>query len=357
MQLVECARVGVIRATLALVVAVAGAALAVAATDGGSDGAALVTATGGFATVPESTTLPPPSEDGAGATSRTGLQARTGGRSRLPRFHRRADAVSPSRERRKPANAGSRRWESSTPRSTPACIRVTGSSSRGSTDPRPRRRAICSLHAGSPARRPCVESFHDVARALSGSATGKPDFVDSTKRRYTPPCGASKQSIFRPLRAILRGAGAFNGRSPRTATGVHVSILACDLSLDQVTDRPYADTRTRLAYRRDVLWSASRPWNGWRGPALLRPSRPGAVPGHPPLLPDHCTGQGGLDRTEGVGAVRRSSTRRSRRALSTAVSHAAVQPLARARRASGHRSPAATLPSHQHLERRSRSPE
>lgn len=55
----------VVRAALTLVVAVVGAALAVAATDGRSDRAALVTATGGFATVPASTTLPPPSEDGA----------------------------------------------------------------------------------------------------------------------------------------------------------------------------------------------------------------------------------------------------------------------------------------------------
>ena len=59
----------VIRSAVALVVAVAGAALAVAATDGRSDGAALVTATGGFATVPPSTTLPPPSDDGTAAVA------------------------------------------------------------------------------------------------------------------------------------------------------------------------------------------------------------------------------------------------------------------------------------------------
>ena len=55
----------VIRATLALVVALAGAALAVAATNTGNDTARLVTATGGFATLPASTTLPPPSEGSA----------------------------------------------------------------------------------------------------------------------------------------------------------------------------------------------------------------------------------------------------------------------------------------------------
>jgi hypothetical protein len=52
----------ILRAALALGVAVAGAALAVAASDGGNDVAELVTATGGFATLPESTTLPAPSE-------------------------------------------------------------------------------------------------------------------------------------------------------------------------------------------------------------------------------------------------------------------------------------------------------
>lgn len=52
----------ILRAGLALGVALAGAALAVAATDGGNDAAELVTATGGFATLPESTTLPAPDE-------------------------------------------------------------------------------------------------------------------------------------------------------------------------------------------------------------------------------------------------------------------------------------------------------
>ena len=55
-----------LRAAVALGVALAGAALAVAATDGGNDGAELVTATGGFATLPASTTLPAPSEDKRG---------------------------------------------------------------------------------------------------------------------------------------------------------------------------------------------------------------------------------------------------------------------------------------------------
>ncbi len=56
----------VIRATLTLVVALTGAALAVAATNSSNNTAELVTATGGFATLPASTTLPPPSE-GSGA--------------------------------------------------------------------------------------------------------------------------------------------------------------------------------------------------------------------------------------------------------------------------------------------------
>ena len=52
----------ILRTALALGVALAGAALAVAATDGGNDVRELVTATGGFATIPQSTTLPAPDE-------------------------------------------------------------------------------------------------------------------------------------------------------------------------------------------------------------------------------------------------------------------------------------------------------
>ncbi len=59
----DAGRGWVLRALVALVVAFAGAALAVAATDNRGDAAELVTATGGFATIPESTTLPAPTED------------------------------------------------------------------------------------------------------------------------------------------------------------------------------------------------------------------------------------------------------------------------------------------------------
>ena len=53
----------VLRAVLALVIALAGAAAAVAATGGGRDSVEVVTATGGFATVPTSSTLPSPDTD------------------------------------------------------------------------------------------------------------------------------------------------------------------------------------------------------------------------------------------------------------------------------------------------------
>lgn len=59
----------VIRTMLALVVALAGTALAVAATNSGNDTPELVTATGGFATLPASTTLPPPSRGNASGIS------------------------------------------------------------------------------------------------------------------------------------------------------------------------------------------------------------------------------------------------------------------------------------------------
>jgi hypothetical protein len=55
-----------LRASLALVVALAGAAAAVAATEGGRDSAEVVTATGGFVTPATTSTLPPPAEGPAG---------------------------------------------------------------------------------------------------------------------------------------------------------------------------------------------------------------------------------------------------------------------------------------------------
>lgn len=55
----------VVRTVLALVVAIAGAAAAIAATGGEDERARVVTATGGFATVPSSSTLPAP-ETGPG---------------------------------------------------------------------------------------------------------------------------------------------------------------------------------------------------------------------------------------------------------------------------------------------------
>ena len=53
-----------LRATAALLVALGGAAVAVAATSGGRESADVLTATGGFATLPTTSTLPSPAEDG-----------------------------------------------------------------------------------------------------------------------------------------------------------------------------------------------------------------------------------------------------------------------------------------------------
>jgi hypothetical protein len=60
----DTGRAWVLRAIVTLVVTLVGAAAAVAATDRSSGSDELVTATGGFATVPSSTTLPSPSESG-----------------------------------------------------------------------------------------------------------------------------------------------------------------------------------------------------------------------------------------------------------------------------------------------------
>jgi hypothetical protein len=55
-----------LRTATALAVTVAGAAVAVAATNGGRDSAEVVTATGGFATLPTTSTLPAPEAGPAG---------------------------------------------------------------------------------------------------------------------------------------------------------------------------------------------------------------------------------------------------------------------------------------------------
>ena len=57
------------RSALALLVALAGAAVAVAASDPDPDRAAISTATGDFATVPTSSTLPSPSDEPPGNTA------------------------------------------------------------------------------------------------------------------------------------------------------------------------------------------------------------------------------------------------------------------------------------------------
>lgn len=60
----DIGRAWVLRALVALIVALVGTAVAVAATDRSSGSDEVVTATGGFATVPSSSTLPSPSESG-----------------------------------------------------------------------------------------------------------------------------------------------------------------------------------------------------------------------------------------------------------------------------------------------------
>ena len=76
---------------------------------------------------------------------------------------------------------------------------------------------------------------------------------------------------------------------------------------------PYVDQPTRLEYRREVLCGV-RGHDGAAGArsAVLRESGPDAVPGHPPLLPDHRAGSGGLGGEAGSrcgGRVRRGADR------------------------------------------------
>ena len=101
-------------------------------------------------------------------------------------------------------------------------------------------------------------------------------------------------------------------------------------------DAPRVPPRRALRVRADD--GASR-----RGSALLRAPGPHAVPGHPPLLPDHRAGAG---RLGGAGGRRRSGrvhrgADRGRR-CSTAASPAARRRRARARRASARRCRGAT---------------
>lgn len=92
-----------IRAGVALVVALAGAALAVAATGGESGGGEVVTATGGFATLPTTSTLPAPAETGPGGTIEwpSGEEGWTIALASVPQTAGRRVAVARAREARR----------------------------------------------------------------------------------------------------------------------------------------------------------------------------------------------------------------------------------------------------------------
>jgi hypothetical protein len=92
----------VLRSALALVVALGGAAAAVAATGGAGNGVEIVTATGGFATVPPPSTLPSPPEVGPAGTVDwpPGEDGWTIALASLPQTGGRATAVARAREAR-----------------------------------------------------------------------------------------------------------------------------------------------------------------------------------------------------------------------------------------------------------------
>src|SRR3954452_9853257 len=65
---------------------------------------------------------------------------------------------------------------------------------------------------------------------------------------------------------------------------------------------PYVDGETRLEYRREVLEACELTMErlpGGDGVFLL--ARPRPLPAHPPLLPDHVPGAGGLGSAGGRG--------------------------------------------------------
>ena len=59
-------------------------------------------------------------------------------------------------------------------------------------------------------------------------------------------------------------------------------------------------TSGRVSRIAALYWTnVSRRWRGWRPSAVLRATRPHPLPGHPPLLPDHRAGSGGMGGTRG----------------------------------------------------------
>ena len=328
----------IIRALVAFAVALAGAALAVATTDGRSDGAALVTATGGFATAP---CFRHAAASFRGWRGRhRGLAGRRGwldDRARHASTDRR-HGVSPSLERRRPAHAGSPRWGSSTPRSTPACIRATGWCSRASTDPKPRRRAICSVRADSPVPQRSAESFPETSRVVS-IGDWRSRLCNRAEKSLHSPLRSFEAVDFPPTESDPSRSGAFIGRPHRAVTLLYVSILASDLPLDQVADRPVR--RPRHAARISsggALRVRADDGAARRGSALFRAARPRAcspTSGATSRSRHRRRSPGPFARAS--GRRRHSSSTRSRRACWTEECPAATRRRARARRASGRR--------------------
>jgi hypothetical protein len=91
-----------VRSGLALVVAIAGAAAAIAATEGEGERARVVTATGGFATVPSSSTLPAPETGPRGVVDwPAGEDGWTIALASIPQTRGRGVALARTREARK----------------------------------------------------------------------------------------------------------------------------------------------------------------------------------------------------------------------------------------------------------------
>ena len=117
---------------------------------------------------------------------------------------------------------------------------------------------------------------------------------------------------------------------------------------------PYAGVEMQVEYRREVL-SACEANDGAsrRRSVLLLEARQGALPGHPPLLPDHRAGRSRLGRDRGSRPRRcRSSRIRSRPARSTAASSRCRATTRKGKPCQRTPLPEREYcPSHQHLER------
>ena len=211
-----------------------GGAAAVAATGSDGGGPTIVTAIGGFATAPTAQRGETPVGPSGVAEWPTG-RGRMDDRARVVAADRRVAPAGAARARRAREPRGSRRSASSTRRAMRASTRATGSSSRASTRPRPRRRARSRTRASS--RTAVVRRVVPVTR-VAFTDDFRPRLCNTTEKALHSRARRRASLLFRPAARNSGRSSRSLGRPHRPASLLYVSILASDLSLDQGSDRP-----------------------------------------------------------------------------------------------------------------------